>query len=43
VINLRDAPSPLPFECVRAIREVFRDSAVDNVVDQVVIYASLLQ
>jgi hypothetical protein len=43
VINLREAPSPLPFEYVKAVQEVFRDSATDKLVDHVVIYASLMQ
>jgi hypothetical protein len=43
VINLREAPSPLPFDYIKAVREVFRDSAVDKLIDQVVIYASLMQ
>lgn len=41
VINLQDAPSPLPFDYVKAVQDTFREGARDKVVSQVVIYGNL--
>ena len=43
VINLREAPSPLPFDYVKAVQDIFRESAPDKVVNQVVIYGNLMK
>jgi hypothetical protein len=42
VINLYDAPRPLSIEYLKAVQDVFRESAEDRIVDQVVVYLSLL-
>ncbi|MBL0142153.1 MAG: hypothetical protein IPP91_08740 [Betaproteobacteria bacterium] len=42
VINLYDAPRPLPFDYVKAIQQAFVKSAPDRIVDHVVIYTNLL-